>query len=361
MRTQFFKSALALATAGAALAAGAETTDATSPTKNRLTLAYRLGLNITADFRKLGGFEPLTDPGPDTGGLVDRNYDNGYNRVDRTGNNHQPGFPDTTWNWGFSSGTAVQNNSIVLQSASSPANAISRDNDDGVNHGLELAYLRELYRAEKWRAGLEAAFGFTLLTIRDTRVLRNEVNLITDTYTPPGGVEALPGYPFGPDDSYMGSYDGPGALLDATLDPGQRVRSVVTTATTITGRRELDAQVYLFRLGPYAEIPLCEKLALFVQAGLNLAIGDTEFGYTETVDYDGGTRAERRSKGSQTDFLVGAYAGGGFSYDLNEQWSVMAGAQFQTAGRSINTQGGKEAVLDMGETIVVTVGISYRW
>ena len=82
---------------------------------NRLSLSYRLGLNITADFRKLGGFARMTDPGPDTGALVDRIYDNGYNSVDITGNNHQPGFPDTTWNWGFQGGGAVQGSSLVLQ------------------------------------------------------------------------------------------------------------------------------------------------------------------------------------------------------------------------------------------------------
>lgn len=329
--------------------------------KNRITLTYRLGLNITADFRKLGGFAAATDPGADGGTLVDRNYDNGYNRVDNTGNNHQPGFPDTTWNWGFQGGGSVQGNSIVLQSASSPATAISKDNDDGVNHGFELAYLRELYREEKWRFGLEGAFGFTLLDIKDSRVLHNEVNLITDTYTVPGGVEAIPGFPFGPNDSYSGTFNGPGPLMDSTLDAGQRVRSVVTQATTITGRRELDANIYLFRVGPYFEIPLTEKLSMFVNGGLNMAIGDTKFSYTETVEFDGGTRATRTAKGSQTDFLVGGYAGGGFEYAIDEHWGALAGAQFQTAGRSINTQGGKEAVLDMGQTIVVTVGISYKW
>jgi hypothetical protein len=328
---------------------------------NRLSLSYRLGLNITADFRKLGGFPALTDPGPDTGATANRNYDNGYNRVDITGNNHQPGFPNTTWNWGFQGGGAVQGNSIVLQSASSPATAVSRNNDAGVNHGFELAYQRELRREEHWRGGLEVAFGFTTLQINDSRVLRNEVNLLTDTFAAPGGVEALPGYPFGPNDSYSGSYAAPGALLDSSLGPGQRVRSVVAQAATVTGWRQLDADVYLFRLGPYLEFPLTGKLSLFINGGLNVAVGATEFSFAETVSYDGGPRAVRSGSGSQTDVLWGGYAGGGLAYAVNEQWGVFAGAQFQTAGRALNTQGGKEAVLDMGRTIVVTLGVSYRW
>src|SRR6188768_2236166 len=86
------------------LAASAATNDVNLPletkpiAKNRISLSYRMGLNIKADFRRLGGFDAATDPGPDSGAAVDRNYDNGYNRVDITGNNHNPGFPDTTWN-----------------------------------------------------------------------------------------------------------------------------------------------------------------------------------------------------------------------------------------------------------------------
>jgi hypothetical protein len=109
------------------------------------------------------------------------------------------------------------------------------------------------------------------------------------------------------------------------------------------------------------EFPLTEKLSLFVNGGLNLAVGDTRFTYTETVTYNGGTRAVRAAAGSQVDVLAGGYAGGGLAYELNAEWGVFAGAQFQTAGRSINQQGGKEAVLDMGQTIVVTLGVSYRW
>src|SRR5690242_6354063 len=155
---------LAGGAAGAATNETALTLEPKTISQNHLIVSYRLGLNITADFRRLGGFPALNDPGPHTGAAENRNYDNGYNRVDITGNNH-PFFPDTTWNWGFQGGDAVQGNSIVLHSASSPANAVSENNDAGVNHGFEIAYQRELLRKPKWYGGLEAAFGFTTLGI----------------------------------------------------------------------------------------------------------------------------------------------------------------------------------------------------
>jgi len=361
MNTRLAQSALGILTGLGALAANAATNEVVLPletnpvAKNRLSLSYRLGLNITADFRRLGGFSPANDPGPDSGAAENRNYDNGYNRVDITGNNH-PLAPNTTWYWGYQGSSAIQGQNLVLESVSSPANAVSKNNDDGVNHGFELSYQREFVRKEKWRGGLEAAFGFTTLSINDSHVLHNEVSVIQDTFTLPEGVESIPGYP----DGYAGTYEGPGTVIDSSLNPGQRVRSVVSSATTITGTRELDANIYLIRLGPYAEFPITEKFAAFLSGGLSLAIGDTQFTYTETVDYNG-TRAVRADSGSQLDVLVGGYIGGGLSYAFNEKWGVFAGAQFQTAGRSINKVGGKESVLDMGETVVVTVGVSRSW
>src|SRR5215813_4119479 len=62
---------------------------------NRFGLNYRMGLNISVDFRKLGGLA-LSQPGPATGSAVNRTYDNGYNRVDSSTN-----AGGVTWFWGY--------------------------------------------------------------------------------------------------------------------------------------------------------------------------------------------------------------------------------------------------------------------
>ena len=55
--------------------------------RNKVGLSYRMGLNITVDFKKLGGYPSVGNPGPATGSAVDRTYDNGsYNKVDISGN-----------------------------------------------------------------------------------------------------------------------------------------------------------------------------------------------------------------------------------------------------------------------------------
>jgi len=322
------------------------------PKKNKINLSYRLGLNITVDFKKLGGFGNPNDPGPDTGSTENRNYDDGYNLVDISGN-----AGGQTWYWGYSDPASIQGDTMVLHHTSSPSTGVSNDNDDGVNHGIELSYQYEIHRDpdKHWRWGAEAAFGFTKLTMDDTSVVRNEVDEITDTFSVPGGVFVIPQAP------YYGTFQGPGPLLSSDLSAGNRVRTVLTRATTITGHRELDANVYMFRVGPYFEYPISEDFTAFANAGLNMVIGDMKFTYNETVEFDGNVRATRRDSGSEANFMVGVYVGAGISYAIDENWGVFAGAQLQTAGRSVTKEGGKEAVLDMSKAIVVNIGVSYSF
>src|SRR5581483_8743804 len=114
--------------------------------RNRVSVSYRMGLNITADFKKLGGLAALSNPGPALGGVANRTYDNGYNLIDIANNDHGPGFQNTTWNWGYQNAGAVQGDQMVFTSSSSPADGVSRDNSRDPQHGLEIGYSRELWQ-----------------------------------------------------------------------------------------------------------------------------------------------------------------------------------------------------------------------
>src|SRR4029077_7260112 len=101
-----------------------------------------------------------------------------YNRVDNSGNNHGPGFENTTWYWGYGNSGALQGDSIVLNSSSSPANAVSKNREEGPQHGFEITYSRELYRDKGWRFGVETALGYSPLSVTDSRTLMNRVDRI---------------------------------------------------------------------------------------------------------------------------------------------------------------------------------------
>ena len=327
-----------------------------APKLNKIGLSYRMGLNIRVDFKKLGGFAPIGNPGPATGTAVDRTYDNGsYNKVDSSGN-----AGGQTWNWGYQSGSQIQGESVVMESSSSPNNATSKNHYDDPQHGVELIYSRELFRdAEDWKVGVEAAFGYTHVSVSDSRRVLNRVDRIIDTYSiPPGVVVPLP--------PYSGTFQGPGALIGSGPD---RATTVLSQEAIITGERNVDSDVFTLRLGPYLEVPLYKKLSFIVDGGLTLAVGLTDFSYHETVTISGAGSTSRSSSGSQDDFLVGGYIGGSLSYAVTDNISLFCGALFQAAGRSVansRTRNGdpatkKQSVLDFGQAVIVSVGASYSF
>src|SRR5262245_54149588 len=73
-----------------------EPTAGVPPSPNRFAVSYRLGFNLHADFKNLGGFAPANGPGP-ADRLNDHSYDDGFNRVDISTN-----AGGLTWNWGYS-------------------------------------------------------------------------------------------------------------------------------------------------------------------------------------------------------------------------------------------------------------------
>jgi hypothetical protein len=329
---------------------------------NKIGLNYRLGLNINVNFKRLGG-RAFSDIGPVSGTTVNREYDNGFNRVDVTGNNH--GGYQGTWNWGYDNDRSRQGDHILLQSYSSAANAVSKDNSDDPYHGGELTYSHEFLRGKHWRAGLETGLGYTRISVTDDRTLHNSASRISDAYYGPG-VEALPGPP-GP-----GTFDGPGAVISAapTVPGGVRTSESLAGAATITGTRQLDADLFMWRVGPYVEFPITERLSAILSGGFALAVAHDEFSYHEVVNIfdpvylpdglkDGGERHSGSS--SQTDVLVGGYVGGSLSYQLTEELSLVAGAQFQAEGQAVNNARGKQAVLDLGKAVFVSLGVTYSF
>lgn len=323
------------------------------PLLNRFNLGFQLGFNLNAKFKHIGAYGAQSNPGPATGG-VDHFYDDGYNRVDVTGNNHLDN-PNTTWFWGYqnSSQLNTDNNTISMHSTSSPG-ATSSGRDDDPQPGFQLTYSRELIRDhdDRWRAGFEAGFGYTDLEINDSRSLSAPVNQLTDTY----GIPDINGF-FVPDAPYSGTYDGPGRVISDTP-----TRSFDTTTTPVSGTREFGADLFAFRLGPYFEVPLNKTFSFEVSGGLAMVYAYSTFRYNETVITPNGP-LNLAGHGKNDDVLFGGYLGGQISAALNEQWSLYANAQWMDVGtythRSHAT--GESAVLDLSQAVFFSAGIGYSF
>ena len=377
MRQVFYCRSLVIASSLAVSMASAQTTtqdnslankveETPPPTLNRFGLNYRMGFNITAKFRNLGGFPALNNPMLTPDGSP-WNYDNGYVLEDIQGNNSS-----LTWNWGYSGPRAAQISSdgqflLLSRSSSSGAgNSFSRQ-DDPQEPGLELTYNREFGRIGQAGWGLEGAFNYLSVSIRDNSTLHGDVTRQTDAYAFPADPTSPTGFVDPPNPPYFGNFQGPvpggpnRPVISQNPTPGQGSLTTIPNGATIAGQRKITADVYGFRFGPYAQFPIHEKWSLSLSAGLALASVNSQFKFNETVTIPGVGAMSRSGSASHSDLLVGGYAAGSFSYAFSRAWSASAGVQYQILGSSVSQAGGKVAELDLRNSLFVTFGIGYSF
>ena len=294
-----------------------------APSPNRFGLSYQMGFNAPVSFHtpvsvtSLPGYRaPSPARYTPDGDLY--NYDNGYVLVDSSGN--AMGY---TRYWGYDNASQVSGNTIAMQKSSSAETMSSpEDHYDTPMSGFEITYNRELIHKDTWRGGLEAAFGYTYMSVQGGGTDSASVTRVKDIYTLPQGVYVVPSAP------YTGSKSLPGPVIFAS--PSSSTTDI--TADSITGR-DFSADLYNFRLGPYVEIPLSKRIAFSLSGGFALMYVNSEFSYNETVTIPGLGSGEQQPSGFGNGWLAGGYVAGTFSVALTDAWSLVAGAQFEDVGR----------------------------
>jgi hypothetical protein len=313
-----------------------------------VSLSFDMAFNLSAQFKNLGSFPPSGGgPGAALPG-IDHFYGNGYNRVDVADNNHG-GF-EGTWYWGYQNPNQISGDTLTMQSSSLAAGVNSGTGSGNPQPGFELTVGRDLGGGHHWRWGAEGGFGFTHVTFDDNRTLTGNVNVVTDAYALNGVIPAVP--------PYHGTYSGPGAIIG---DNPSRTTSIESGAATITGWRELDADLFEVKLGPYVELPLNDYWSVRFRGGLALVEVNSEFSYSETTTLPGVGSLTSKASGWQTSLLVGGYAGGNLSCALSASTRIFAGAEYQNVGNFTQNLNGRTAVLNLSQSIFVDLGLSYSF
>lgn len=327
---------------------------------NAFTLAPTIGLNIRTTFKNIGGFTAQTATSPAGGGLP-HEYDDGYVRADGRG------IADgKTWNWGYFNASQVPgNNTVLMSSSSSPADASARAGGGDYKSGFELRFLHRLGAKENLRWGIEGAFGWNDLSAKDNRALAGTLVLVTDTYSLNGNIP--PAAPA----TYLGNAAGPGPLIDDTAVP-PRTTTTTPGGATVTGERKLEASLLALKLGPHVEWrPSPEsRWGLGLNAGFAMAMVDSTFSFSESVNIPtmgavlqpglSATQA-RSASGHTTDILFGGYVGLSASYRMTDRLSLTGGGQYQNVGTFSQTVAGKQAEIGLGNAILVTLGLRYSF
>jgi hypothetical protein len=176
-----------------------------------------------------------------------------------------------------------------------------------------------------------------------------EVTRLTDTYALNGVLPVSGGY--------QGTFQGPGPLIPDS--PVSRQTDVV--AGSSTSHDELSANIFRFRFGPFAEIPICQRLNATVGGGLALAYVTGDFNYSQAMTVSGITPFQVSSSDSSSDWLFGGYVSAGLSFELTREASLDAGVQYFSLGQFNQQAAGRSAQLDLRNSLFLTLGFGVRF
>lgn len=281
------------------------------------------GVSAGASFNYKANFRSSVNSGAAVAG-ADHFYDDGYNRVDSSGN-----AGNQTTYWGYQNASQYDpagdggNGTITMHSTMN-----SSESQEEAQPALEIYWQHDFTENERWNIGVRTAVRWQRIEIDNT------ATTIADAYSLGGIIP--PGAPFD------GSFAGPNAVLSDTP-----VRTLTAGAT-----RTIDANLFGFDFGPTLSLTLTEKLRLTASVGGTVAWIRSDFSYSD------GTLAS----GSDTkqDWLLGTYAGADLQYQIGEHWGIFAGAAY-TCLQDFNQQAGdRSAELEFGDSYTLRSGLFFQ-
>ena len=294
-----------------------------------------VGMNISADFKTKGTFNISGN------NAANGIYDDGYVRVDDTGN-----AGGLTGYWGYNNSEQLAGNTLSMHGASSYATTGSANESGSAFAGFDMAYGDNLWYWKHARVGWEFGFGLLPINISDNSPMAATVSQSTFTFAT-GGI-VMPGA------GYQGGPSGQGPVISGTPS------SVTTnsTAGTVSGSRSLDVMLYTFRLGPTFYWDLNTYFGMQLGAGPAFGIVSGTYKYNETVTTSAGSTRNHGSFGF-TDLTYGGYVNGTLLYHIINDADLYLGAQYMPMGNSSFSSGGRSGQLNLGGQLYISAGINW--
>jgi hypothetical protein len=318
---------------------------------NHVTLSGRFGFNIKAQINA----RTTAD-----GGLY--NYLDGYVLTDSTGNANPTDGSEIagpiTQYWGYdNSARQVSGNTVLLTRAAGAA-AVTNPSDDDPRLGLELGYDRQLGVQGKWIFGLEGGLSYMNLCLRaggfNGAGVQDAFPFFAGTTPPQAGTVAQP-------NPYQGSYS---LGQQAGFVIGATPISSTVVPLTISGSHQFDADIWGLRVGPYLSHPLGKHADIRFSGGLAAGLVYGQGNWSESIKNIANAPVNdptHSGSGSDSDLLWGYYVGANVSWHLSKRWDANVGVQFQDLGTYRQDLGSRQAQIDLGQAVYVTVGLSYKF
>ena len=295
-----------------------------------------VGMNISADFKTKGTF-PIS--GNKAGSGV---YDDGYVHPDQSGD------PVYTGYWGYNNASQYNAvaNTLTMHGASSYSTSSSSSSDGSAFAGFDMAYGDNIWYWKHARVGWEFGFGLLPINLTDSKPMSATVSQSASTFNT-GGI-VVPGAP------YQGGSSGQSPIISST--PSSVTNN--TSSGTVTGKRELDAILYTFRLGPTFYWDLNEYFGMQLGAGPALGLVSGTYKYNETITTSTGS-TRNHGQFDFTDVTYGGYVNGTLLYHIINDADLYLGAQYMPMGNASFSSGGRSGQLNLGGQLYISAGINW--
>ncbi len=310
-----------------------------------------------------------TSPGPAAGAAGEHFYDDGYNRVDSTGNAPAGAglnfFPRTSF-FGYASDAQVVNvvgaGTLDLHSARLNGGDYTRNLENKPEFpGLELFYRYDWKAGRHWQLSWELGAAYNYFKWEQNGSPNATVNLLTDVFQL-GGVTLFPGGA-----PYNGPFTGlPGSPLIGSTP----TRTEATVPAAVTGVRKLEFHAVQLRVGPALDWVPNERWSLGVQGGLALGFGFSKLGFAEQITpaAPNTTPINQSGRSADTHGWAGWFSAVRVNRKLNEHWDAhvevrhtwMEALQHNGAIRSGGDQPERRSGLGRGRELPVLKRLGLR-
>jgi len=267
---------------------------------------------------------------------VDHYYDDGFNRVDNTGNQG-----NQTTLWGYQNAAQDNGGTLTMNSSRTVVNQQgSSASDSGIQPSLEIYWQDMLTDYEKWNFGLRVAWRWQRIELDGSGFYDTAIETVSDTYTYAG---TLPSAPY--DSGLIGATD---VRMGDVPERSYRQRA----GRSFRASREIESDLTALDLGPLVSYDIAKDLRIVFSVGGTLAWMSGDFSYRDDI-YGSGSD-------NSNDWLIGFYYGADLQYLLTENWGVFAGClQHRLEDFSQSTEG-RSAELQFDDSYSFRFGVFLR-
>jgi hypothetical protein len=312
---------------------------------NHVRLGAQVGLRLKADFRMGGQFDVSSyQPGATGVAGVDHFYDDGYVRVDETGN--AQGY---TSYWGYDNASQYDASTRTLTAHATKSFSLAGGSRtlEEPQFGVELAYGRSLGRVLGARLAWELGLGLMPVGIQDARTLTATFARTVHSFDT--GDIVMPTAP------YNGGPSGVGPTIRdvATALPDD------STQGSVTGSRSLELNLYSLRFGPNLQWELGPRWAVSAGAGFAVGIVSGDYVFDETLVLADGSSTRNAGAFGATKAVFGGYASANLIFHLQKHAALYVGAQFMRLEDVFFGAGNRQARLNLSEGIYLSAGLNW--